>query len=77
MKLMVIMLDTFDAEMSVVHLGQTKPFGRRFVSIELTPDQVKKLKPRHLGKSGGTDRFEELGEVWLEGGGPEEQEGGN
>lgn len=67
MKLVVVMLDTFESEMAMVHLNQSRPFSRRVVQIDLTSEQIAALRPRHLGKSSGTDRYEEIERCWLEG----------
>lgn len=64
--LTVVFLNTFDCETSVIHLGSPQPFVRRSVQIELTPEQVKELQPRVLGKDRGADRYEKRVECWLE-----------
>lgn len=33
---------------------------RRIVEVEMTPEQVAKLTPRHLGSVYGKDRYEEI-----------------
>ena len=71
MKLYVTMLNLMPIEFG----GQPT---RRMVEIELTPEQKRQIKPRFVGKIGGTEEFESveacvLGEDddpdWLEGGG--------
>lgn len=66
MKLQVTMLDRLRTEVAIVHENQHVPYGRRQVTIELTPEQAAQLAPHSLGWSGGSERFEEIGEVWIE-----------
>lgn len=66
MKLYVTMLDLKPLEVEC-------PPTRRVVEIELTPEQVRKLTPRCVGKSRGVEHFERiemciLGEWGEEGG---------
>lgn len=66
MKLTVVFADTFSSEMSVVHLGESRPYKKRTVSIYLTPEQADKLKAQSVGTSNGKERFEEIFECFLE-----------
>ena len=43
-----------------------QPFGRRFIQIELTPEQLEKIAPKHVGTKNGVAIYEELLESWLE-----------
>ena len=72
MKLMVVILDRFRTEFALTYENQAVPYGRRIVSIELTKEQSEALRLRELGVANGQKRFEEVGEVWLEGG-PEKE----
>ena len=64
--LRVVMLDTWRTHCAHVHENDHVPYGRRLVSIELTPEQLAMIEPRKLGVDCGQDRHEEVGEVWLE-----------
>jgi len=66
MKLQVVMLDRHRTEMAIMHENSCVPYGRRLVSIELTAEQVEALKPESVGYSQGEERFEQIGDVWLE-----------
>lgn len=66
MKLQVVMLDRYRTEVAVSYENQCVPYGRRLVSIELTPEQSKALEPRVVSEPGTNARFEEIGEVWIE-----------
>lgn len=66
MVLRVVMLDTWRTEMAITHEGQAMPYGRRLVTIELTPEQRAALAPRRLGVRCGDDVFEERGDAWIE-----------
>jgi hypothetical protein len=65
-KLQVVMLDRHRTEMAIVHENSCVPYGRRLVSIELTAEQVSALAPQSVGYSQGEERFEQIGDVWLE-----------
>ena len=69
MKVNVIMLNTFDAEIAITHLGESRPFKKRLVTIHLTKEQEEALQPRLLGLLNGEDCYEEYGDAWLEVGG--------
>ena len=62
----VVMLDRFRTEMAITFENQCVPYGRRLVTIELTDEQQDALVPRVVGQSGVTDRYEEIGDVWIE-----------
>jgi len=76
MKLTVVMLNTYPAEMAIQHFNESRPFTRRTVQIELTPGQVAEVSPRHVGTyGGGAKKFEyheEIERCWIE---PEEEPG--
>ena len=65
----VVMLNTFEAEMAIVHFGQLRPYKKRIVTIKLTRKQEEALQQRLLGQSNGEKRYEEYGDAWLEIGG--------
>lgn len=64
--LQVTMLNTWSTHCAIVHENQGRPYGRRQVTIDLTPEQVEQLQPKVVGQDGADDRHEEIGEVWLE-----------
>ena len=67
MKLTVIMVDTYRTYAALIHENESKPYGRRTVQIELTPEQMAAIKPRALGTtSQGDEIAEEIGQCWLE-----------
>lgn len=66
MKLTVIMLDTYRTQIAIGYENEHRPYGRRAVQIELTPEQMELLKPRKVGERGATDVYEEYGYSWLE-----------
>lgn len=66
MKLTVIMLNTQRTCITITCDNEWVPYGRRTVQIELTPEQLETLKPRHVGQNQGKDVYEEIGQVWLE-----------
>ena len=53
MKIYVTMLNTMPLEIEC-------PPTRRMVELELTPEQIKMLKPRFLGRCRGLEQFEEI-----------------
>lgn len=66
MKLHVIMLDTWRTTLAG-NEGQSMPFGRRLVSIDLTNEQANMLTRRRVGRDiDGREILEEIGEVWIE-----------
>lgn len=60
MKLRVI----FRNEASLVHCNDSPSY--RLVSIDLTPEQIEKLKPRYCYRIGGRDYYEEISKCFLE-----------
>lgn len=38
----------------------------RHVEIQLTPEQIEELKPRWVGRSGGSDAFELIDSAFIE-----------
>ena len=66
MKLTVVMLDTWQTQIAIQYENEHRPYGKRTVQIELSPEQIRQLDPRKLGTSGGHDVHETIGEVWLE-----------
>lgn len=65
-KLQVVMLDTWRTSIAITHENEHVPYGRRLVTIELTPEQLALLAPRHLGQNCGKPAHEEYGPSWLE-----------
>lgn len=66
MKLQVMMVDKIGTDIALFHQNECVPFRRRQITIELTPEQIDELKPRHTGNINGDDYFEEIGNVWIE-----------
>lgn len=66
MKLVVVMLNTWITECSLMHCNEHRPYGRRIVSLELTPEQVSALRPMQVGSDRGQNVTESIGEVWIE-----------
>lgn len=66
MILTVIFADTFHNELALVHQNEYFPFQFRTVHIELTPEQIEKLKPHELGKINGQKRYEQIWKSYLE-----------
>lgn len=64
--LRVVMLDTHRTYVAAAYGDEHVPYGRRLVSIPLTPEQCAMLQPRVVGMSGGKEVAEEIGDVWLE-----------
>jgi hypothetical protein len=64
--LCVELLDTHRTTISVVHLNEHVPFGRRVVQIELTDEQLETIKPKHLGSHQKVEIYETIGNIWLQ-----------
>jgi len=64
--LAVEMVNTYRTRIAVIHENDHLPYSRRTVHVELTPEQMDAIKPRHLGVECGQDVCEEYGRVWLE-----------
>ncbi len=64
--LVVILADTTQNMIGLMHLNEHKPFIKRAVRIRLTPEQVAAIEPRPTGMVDHKDRFEETLECWLE-----------
>ena len=65
-QLRVQMLDTHRTYLAVVHEGESLPYRRRLVTIELTEAQRRDLAPQYVGELKGKPVVEEIGQVWLE-----------
>ena len=65
-KLQVTMLDTWRTSCAISYENEHVPYGRRQVTVELTPEQVAQLEPREVGRDGRKAVLEEIGPVWLE-----------
>lgn len=70
MKVTFILADTHCTYLSVVHENEHRPYRRRTVTIELTPEQAALLAPRVVGVNGGKDVHEELLTCFVESDGP-------
>lgn len=64
--LTVIILNTTETYLRLVHENEYVPYGRRTVHIPLTPEQMEMLRLKYTGRHDGSDRHEVIGEVWLE-----------
>ena len=64
--LTVVLANTLVTEIAIVHEGEHRPFLRRTVQIDLTPEQRAALEPRVAGESNGRQRHEEILTCWLE-----------
>ena len=64
--LTVVLADTQVTQTAIIFENEHRPYQRRTVQIELTPDQRRQLEPRHTGRVNGTDTFEEVHQAWLE-----------
>ncbi len=71
--LTVVMVDTQRNRVAIIHEGQSMPYSKRTVHIKLTEEQLKQLQPLCVGKEKGKDVFEELGDVWIETRGDEDE----
>ncbi len=49
-----------------MHENELVPYSKRAVQIELTPEQMEKIKPRMVGESRGEKVFEFICESFLE-----------
>jgi hypothetical protein len=66
MKLTVIFSnDTLNFE-SMMASNESSPLGKRTVQIELTAEQIEKLKPRATFKVDGRQVYEKLFDCWIE-----------
>lgn len=72
MRITVIFADTLATEHSIVHECEHRPYRRRIVQIELTPEQMDALTPREVGHRHGLLVHEEILQCWIE---PEESKG--
>lgn len=67
MKLCVMMLDRHRTRMALIHENNYVPYGRRYVEVPLTPEQIALLTGRTVGfVEVGQPVREEIGELWLE-----------
>lgn len=66
MKLVVVMLNTWITQCAILHENEHRPYGRRLVTLELTPQQVSALRPMQVGMDRGQNVTESIGEVWIE-----------
>lgn len=66
MKLTVIMANTWTTYGAIVFENEWRPYGRRTVQIELTPEQVEAINPREVGWNEGKPVYEIILQSWLE-----------
>ena len=58
--------DTYRTEVGVTFENESVPFRRRVVVIELTDAQRELLRPRQVGVSRGTARYEEVLQAFID-----------
>lgn len=66
MKLTFLLADTYRTQVAIVHEGESRPYGRRSVTIDLTPEQMAAVQRKLLGASSGVDVYEEYLDVFIE-----------
>lgn len=55
-------------------LTMDEPVEHRTVRIDFTPEQLKKLEPRHVGSCGGGDYYEDYSQAFIEFDGEDNEE---
>jgi len=65
-KLHFVLADTLATYLSLIYENEHRPYRKRVVTIELTPEQMEAIAPRSVGWCDGTERYEELLDVILE-----------
>lgn len=66
MRVTFILADTHATHIAAVYENEHRPYRKRTVSIELTPEQVAALKPRPVGVLNGVEQVEELLECFVD-----------
>lgn len=66
MRVTFIIADTYRAEVAMIHEGQTCPYRKRSVTIDLTDEQIAAISPRRVGKRGPDEVYEEVLECFIE-----------
>lgn len=66
MTLTVILANTWETYAAIVYENEWRPYSRRTVQIELTPEQAAKLTPRVVGTDKGKDVKEIILQCWIE-----------
>ena len=66
MVLTVVLANTYDTMIAISYENEHRPYKKRAVQIELTPEQEALIRPRVLGNNGGVEFREEVLECWLE-----------
>lgn len=66
MKVTFVLADTHRTSIAIQFENESIPYRRRTVIIELTPEQVALLTPRHVGVANGAPVKEEILTCWLE-----------
>jgi hypothetical protein len=64
--LTVVLIDTTRTVSAIVHENEWKPYSKRTVQIELTPEQRAQLEPRVIASWPLGDEYEEVLSCWLE-----------
>ncbi|NIN00516.1 MAG: hypothetical protein GTO24_21260 [candidate division Zixibacteria bacterium] len=66
MRLTFILADTLSTRMALIHENQIRPYIKRSVRIDLTPEQIKLVEPRAVGTEGASKIYEEILEIFVE-----------
>lgn len=69
------MADTWTTCMSLQYENESRPYKRRTVVVELTPEQEEMIRPRVVGQRGNGAVYEELLECRIEHDPPDYKEG--
>jgi len=74
MRITFILADTTTTYVALVHENQHRPYSKRSVSIELTPEQELLIRPRKTGHINGKVQHEIILDCFVEAeDGPEEE----
>jgi hypothetical protein len=66
MRITVIIANTWRTTVAVIHENQMLPYGKRSVTIELTPEQCKQLTLRKVGTDRDRDVYEEIFDCFVD-----------
>ena len=66
MKLVVVFIDSLDTQVAIQFYNDHVPLRRRLVTLDLTPDQVRRLESKSRGSINDKPVFEEISHCWLE-----------
>ena len=77
MRISFIIADTYRTEIAIIHENEHRPYGRRVVTIDLSPEQEKALELRKVGMRGMKAVKEEILDCFVsnEGSDPPSTEG--